>query len=217
VATELPTDPERSGTEGRAAEALPTGGRTEAGRPAPRAAPGPGQVGAATAVADRTGGPALGYSVLLASYASLSDAMAQARRLADGSLVVFVAPTPVRGTVYQRIYAGALPTRDRAFELMGELTRRGLKEAASDWDVRPAALAYLVSVHADRTAARAASEALTGRRIPTYTIPLVAEGDTVYQVYAGAYEKAAAASAMRDLLRAAGVDAELVTRRGEPR
>jgi hypothetical protein len=41
-------------------------------------------------------------------------------------------------------------------------------------------------------------------------------GDTIYQVYAGAYERAGQ-SALAGALRAAGRDADLVTRRGVPR
>ena len=158
-----------------------------------------------------------GASVLVASYARSTDAFARARRVSDGSILFFVVPTEVRGTTYHRLFAGALPTRDSARALMGELMGRGIKEAISDWDIRPASLGYLLSVHASREAAEAAERELLGSGIWAYTIPLVAAGDTVYQVYAGAYERSEAAAVLRRQLMEAGVDAELVPRRGEPR
>jgi len=162
-------------------------------------------------------GPELPFSVLVASYARPADAFARARSLSDGSILFFVVPTRVRDKTYHRLFAGALSTRDSARALMGELMGRGIKEAISNWDIRPASLGYLLSVHASREAARAAERALLESGIWAYTIPLVAAGDTVHQVYAGAYERSEAAAALRAQLAEAGVDAELVPRRGEPR
>jgi hypothetical protein len=170
----------------------------------------------ADAVAAGTG-PELPFSVLVASYARPGDAFARARSISDGSILFFVVPTQVRGRTYHRLFAGALPTRDSARVLMGELMGRGIKEAISNWDIRPASLGYLLSVHASREAARAAERELLESQIWAYTIPLVAAGDTVHQVYAGAYERDEAAATLRAQLREAGVDAELVPRRGEPR
>ncbi|MEJ2318603.1 MAG: SPOR domain-containing protein [Gemmatimonadales bacterium] len=162
-------------------------------------------------------GHELRFSVLVASYARSTDAFTRARRVSDGSILFFVVPTEVRGTTYHRLFAGALATRDSARALMGELMGRGIKEAISDWDIRPASLGYLLSVHASREAAEAAERELLESGIWAYTIPLVAADDTVYQVYAGAYERREAAAVLRRQLMEAGVDAELVLRRGEPR
>lgn len=173
--------------------------------------------GAQPAAVAAGAGPELPYSVLVASYARPTDAFARARSVSDGSILFFVVPTQVRGRTYHRLFAGALSTRDSARELMGELMGRGIKEAISSWDIRPASLGYLLSVHASREEAEAAERELIGSGIWAYTIPLVAEGDTVYQVYAGAYERSEAAATLRAQLMEAGVDAELVPRRGEPR
>jgi hypothetical protein len=162
-------------------------------------------------------GPELPFSVLVASYVRPADAFARARSVSDGSILFFVVPTQVRGRTYHRLFAGALPTRDSARVLMGELMGRGIKEAISNWDIRPASLGYLLSVHASGEAARAAERELVESGIWAYTIPLVAAGDTVHQVYAGAYERSEAAVVLRAQLMEAGVDAELVPRRGEPR
>jgi hypothetical protein len=170
----------------------------------------------AGAVAARTG-PELPFSVLVASYARSSDAFARARSAFDGSILFFVVPTRVRGSTYHRLFAGALATRDSARALMSELMGRGIKETISSWDIRPSSLGYLLSVQASREAARTAERDLLDDGIWAYTIPLVAAGDTVYQVYAGAYERSEAAAPLREQLREAGVDAELVPRRGEPR
>jgi hypothetical protein len=176
-----------------------------------------GDGGAQPAAVAAGAGPELPYSVLVASYARPTDAFARARSVSDGSILFFVVPTQVRGRTYHRLFAGARPTRDSARELMGELMGRGIKEAISNWDIRPASLGYLLSVHASREEAEAAERELIGSGIWAYTIPLVAEGDTVYQVYAGAYERSEAAATLRAQLMEAGVDAELVPRRGEPR
>lgn len=162
------------------------------------------------------GGEDLGYSVLVASHVSLADALQHMRVVDKGTVLFLVAPTPVRGRVYYRLFAGALPTPESARELMEELTESGVKDSSSEWDVRPASLGYRLSVHGTEVEARRAVAELNERGIPAYILRLVADGDTVHQVYAGAYERPEAAGAMRIILSEAGVEAELVPRRGEP-
>ena len=176
-----------------------------------------GDAGAAGAVPGDAIAPALAYSVLIASYTSLEDARRRAGRLAVPGLLLFVSPTLIRGTLYYRLFAGALPTRPAARDLMHALVERGVKESASDWDLRPASLSFLVAVHEDTASAHAAQRELALGGVPTYVLPLAAAGDMTYQVYAGAYERPEAAVAMRSLLQQAGRDVELVPRRGGPR
>ncbi len=176
-----------------------------------------GAVGADGAVPGDAVAPALGHSVLIASYTSLEDARRRAGRLAVPGLLLFVSPTPIGGTLYYRLFAGALPTRQAARELMHALVERGAKESASDWDLRPASLSFRVAVHEDTASARAAQRELALSGVPTYVLPLAAAGDITYQIYAGAYERPEAAVAMRSLLQQAGRDVELVPRRGGPR
>jgi hypothetical protein len=176
-----------------------------------------GAVGADGAVPSDAVAPALGYSVLIASYTSLEEARRRAGRLAVPGLLLFVSPTPIGGTLYYRLFAGALPTRRAARELMHSLVERGVKESASDWDLRPASLSFRVAVHEDTASARAAQRELALSGVPTYVLPLAAAGDITYQIYAGAYERPEAAVAMRSLLQQAGRDVELVPRRGGPR
>jgi hypothetical protein len=137
--------------------------------------------------------------------------------LAVPGLLLFVSPTPIGGTLYYRLFAGALETRQAARELMHALVERGVKESASDWDLRPASLSFRVAVHEDSASARAAQRELALSGVPTYVLPLAAAGDITYQVYAGAYERPEAAVAMGSLLQQAGRDVELVSRRGGPR
>ncbi len=176
-----------------------------------------GTVGADGAVPSDAVAPALGYSVLIASYTSLEEARRRAGRLAVPGLLLFVSPTPIGGTLYYRLFAGALETRQAARELMHALVERGVKESASDWDLRPASLSFRVAVHKDTASARAAQRELALSGVPTYVLPLAAAGDITYQIYAGAYERPEAAVAMGSLLQQAGRDVELVSRRGGPR
>lgn len=209
VLARLATDREASDGVGAYATATAEG---EAGAVGEAAAE-----GAAGAVPSDAVAPALGYSVLIASYTSLEDARRRAGRLAVPGLLLFVSPTPIGGTLYYRLFAGALETRQAARELMHALVERGVKESASDWDLRPASLSFRVAVHEDSASARAAQRELALSGVPTYVLPLAAAGDITYQVYAGAYERPEAAVAMGSLLQQAGRDVELVSRRGGPR
>lgn len=215
VLARLATDREASDGVGAYATATADG---EAGAVGAAAAEGEaGAVGADGAVPRDAVAPALGYSVLIASYTSLEEARRRAGRLAVPGLLLFVSPTPIGGTLYYRLFAGALETRQAARELMHALVERGVKESASDWDLRPASLSFRVAVHEDTASARAAQRELALSGVPTYVLPLAAAGDITYQVYAGAYERPEAAVAMRSLLQQAGRDVELVSRRGGPR
>ena len=202
---------------GAYATAAAEGDAAAAGDTSTEAAGDAGAVAADGAVAGDAVAPALGYSVLIASYTSLEDARRRAGRLAVPGLLLFVSPTPIAGTLYYRLFAGALPTRGAARELMHALVERGVKDSASDWDLRPASLSFRVAVHEDTASARTTQRELALSGVPTYVLPLAAAGDITYQVYAGAYERPEAAVAMRSLLQQAGRDVELVPRRGGPR
>jgi len=222
VLARLATDREASDGVGAYATATAEGEAAAAGEATADGADGavPSEAtaeGATGAVPSDAVAPALGYSVLIASYTSLEEARRRAGRLAVPGLLLFVSPTPIGGTLYYRLFAGALETRQAARELMHALVERGVKESASDWDLRPASLSFRVAVHEDSASARAAQRELALSGVPTYVLPLAAAGDITYQVYAGAYERPEAAVAMRSLLQQAGRDVELVSRRGGPR
>lgn len=162
--------------------------------------------------------PELPFSVLIASYGSFESAR---ERLDDwpaaGLAVPLLAPTPVRGAVYHRLFAGARDDRQAAEELMRRLVEAGEKDRASEWDVRPVPLAFRLGIHPDREEAAAALRSLREERIPAYLLPVAAGADTAWQVYAGAYDSSAAAEVFAEELRRAGLEAELVTRRGVAR
>lgn len=159
--------------------------------------------------------PELPYSVLIASYARASDAekrVSELRRREDA--IIFIAPTPVRGRIYHRVFAGALAEPTAARALMDALVASGRKEAASPWDVRPARMAFRLGLFGTPSEAEAAERQARIDGVPAYILPAAAGQDTAYQLYAGAYESAAAARAMEALLEAAGQSAELLPRRG---
>lgn len=161
--------------------------------------------------------PELRYSVLIASFAARPDAEERLDRLRDGETLYFLAPTPVRGALYYRVFAGARPDPAAGRRLMDELVSSGRKPSASDWDVRPAGLAFRLGVYAERDAAEMVRQGASEAGVHSYLLPAVREADTVYQVLAGAYESDSAARAMAEMLESAGVEAELAARRGMPR
>ncbi|MEE9133523.1 MAG: SPOR domain-containing protein [Gemmatimonadota bacterium] len=181
-------------------------------------AAGPGAlVSEAAAAGGRPQEVSLPYSVAIASYSSLDDALARQRELMRADLPVYVAPTPVRGVVYYRVFAGMLPEREQGEELMTDLVRRGIKDTVRAWDVRPARYAFNFGVYPSARDARAVVETLQGQGVPAYTVaaPAAAGGDeTAYHVYAGGYEKSEDAQPLRRMIERAGLDTELVERVG---
>ncbi|MFV1986604.1 MAG: SPOR domain-containing protein [Gemmatimonadota bacterium] len=167
------------------------------------------------AVAAFDAAPELGYSVMIASFAAAADADDRLRQLRSaGSGFYFVSPTPVRGLVYHRVFAGALSTRDEARDLMDALVASGVKGEAGAWHLRPATFAFDFGVFADRAAADRRIDELASRAIPAYALAAAAESDTVWRVFGGAYVDEREAVPMGELLSAAGEPAELITRRG---
>lgn len=159
--------------------------------------------------------PELPYSVLIASYARASDAEQRVRDLAGfRSTLFYVSPTPVRGRLYHRVFAGALGDAEGARELMEDLVESGRKEASSAWDVRPVRLAFRLGVYGSRAEAERAVAEAVAAGVPAYVLPAGGRGDTAYQAFAGAYESESAARALEPLLERAGLATELVDRRG---
>ena len=157
----------------------------------------------------------LGYSVQVASYGNAQLALGRIASWSDGGLY-FAAPARVGGTTYWRVYAGAFAVPSAAEALNRHLAASGRKDSARAWDVRPVPLAFLVGTFGAREDAERRAAALRRDEMPAYVLAAVADGDTTWQVYAGAYESEEEAAALRSRLAEAGVEAELVTRRGEP-
>ena len=165
------------------------------------------------AIADAA--PQLGYSVAMASSPVLAEAESRlaALRGRDGRLF-YIAPTPVRGDTYYRVLAGAVADQAAGQALMEALVAEGLKGSATAWDVRPVTLTFRLGVYPDRTAAESALSEVGGAGILAYILPASGGADTVFQLLSGGYGSATAAETMQTILREAGRDAELVTRRG---
>ncbi len=162
-------------------------------------------------------GVVLPYSVLVASYVTYEDAAARRDELKEQGGLVFVAPTPIRGRLYYRVFAGAVEDRVQADDLMARLVEQGSKERERDWDMRPVRLAFALQDLSSEEEAEAEVERLHGSGVPAYVL---AVGDTtgaVYRLYSGAFESEAAAAPADSLISATGQEATLVTRRGEPR
>lgn len=164
---------------------------------------------------DRT----LAFSVLIASYASAEAARERVRELSERAEgVFFVSPTPVRGSVWHRVYAGARADREAAEALMERLVEAGAKGEARAWDVRPVPWSFRVDGGLGaRAAAADRAESLGRRGVPAYLLSSREGGDTVYRVYSGAFESRGAAGALGERIEEAGVEAELVRRAGAPR
>ncbi|MDT8435968.1 MAG: hypothetical protein RRA92_04355 [Gemmatimonadota bacterium] len=198
----------------------PSAGRAAAGADAADD-PDPGEGPAEFAPPELPAGPAapeLPYSVLIASFARPEDA---ARQLREGgrAAALFVAPTPIRGRVYYRVLAGARAERTAGESLMRELVEAGHKERARAWDVRPVGLAWLVGVFHTADEGRAAVRRLEEAGLSpgiAYVVPAGEEGQEVYALYAGAFESEEAAAPLGEMLRAAGQEPRLVSRRGRP-
>jgi len=159
--------------------------------------------------------PELGHSVMIASFAAAADADDRLRRLrsADAGFY-FVSPTPVRGLVYHRVFAGALTGRGAAQTLMDALVASGVKGEAGAWHLRPAALAFDLGVYPDRAAADRRIDELAANAVPAYALTATGEAGQVWRVYGGAYVDDNESVPMAELLSEAGESAELITRRG---
>lgn len=156
----------------------------------------------------------LPYSVLIASFSSYDDALARQREWTRADLPFYVAPTPVRGIVYYRVFAGMLADRERAEELMAQLVRERIKDTVRDWDVRPARLAFSFGVYSSSGEARAVLERLFAQGVPAYIVPGAGDDGIAYHVFAGGYERPEDARPLEEQLRRAGLDVELVERVG---
>ncbi|UCC71423.1 MAG: SPOR domain-containing protein [Gemmatimonadota bacterium] len=157
----------------------------------------------------------LGYSVAIASFRTLNEALARQRELTGLETTVYVAPTIVRGSVYYRLLSGLLPRRDQAEALMSRLVESGVKDVGRDWDVRPTGLAFRFGTYPSIGAADDAVGRLARQGIPAYRVPAAsADGVVAYYVYAGGYERPDEGRHLREQIIRAGLEADLVERSG---
>jgi len=159
----------------------------------------------------------LPYSVLVASHVTYEDAAAERDRLTESGNLAFIAPTPVKGRLYYRVFAGALEDRVQASDLMRRLVDGGAKRRERDWDMRPVRLTFLLQDFSTEEEADGARQRLHESGLPAYVLPVGDTTGAIYRLYSGAFESAGAAGPTDTLLSVAGQNVTLVTRRGEPR
>lgn len=159
----------------------------------------------------------LPYSVLVASHVTYEDAAAERGQLIAAGSMAFVAPTPVGGRLYYRVFAGALEDRVQATDLMRQLVEQGDKRRERDWDMRPVRLAFALGDFASEEEADDERQRLHESGVPAYVLSVGDTTGAVYRLYSGAFESEGAAGPADTLLSVAGQNATLVTRRGEPR
>jgi hypothetical protein len=138
-------------------------------------------------------------------------------RAAEPDLRFYLAPVEVRDALYYRLFAGPVADSAAARRLMTRLVEAGHKTAADPWAIQATPRAFELGEYGSSAAAESRVDSLAELEIPAYVVPIRYEpGPVRYRVYGGAYGTAGDAAAMRRLLSAAGVQAELVTRVGEP-
>lgn len=161
-------------------------------------------------------GVELPYSVLVASSVAWEDAAAKRNQVLRAGELAFVAPTPVRGRLYYRVFAGALEDREEARALMARLVEDGIKERERDWDMRPTTWALSLGEYRSREDADAERDRLHEAGLPAYVLSVGDSTEAAYRLYSGAYESEAASAPADSILSAAGLGVTLVARRGEP-
>lgn len=157
--------------------------------------------------------PLANYSVLVGSYIRLSDAEESRRELSEDGGLFYVSPTPVRGRVYYRVFAGVHEDRLDAFAAMDILVADGHKKVVKLWDVRPVRLAFDLGTFDSQSGARDRVRALETDGIPAYVLRDSREAPS-FRVFGGAFESEEAATAMADLLESHELTTELITRSG---
>jgi cell division septation protein DedD len=162
-------------------------------------------------------GVELPYSILVASVVIYADAAAKRDEVAGRGGLAFIAPTPVSGRLYYRVFAGAVEDREQARDLMRRLVEEGSKERERDWDMRPVRLSLALGDFPTEEEADTERQRLHESGVPAYVLSVGDGAGAVYRLYSGAFESEGAASLADSLLSVAGHTATLVTRRGEPR
>ena len=158
------------------------------------------------------------YSILIASYTRWEEAETRLDEIARTTReVAFVAPTPLRGRVYYRVFVGANRDEREASALMETLVSDGVKEESRAWDMRPSRLAWLSGAFGSRDQAVIESDRLRSLELPAYILHSGTMNDRAFAVYFGAYESEEAAQALGETLRDTGVEAQLVVRKGVSR
>ncbi len=161
----------------------------------------------------------LPISVAVEAYPALAAGMERvdALRSAEPGVEFYLAPVDVEGVVYYRLLAGPVGDRESAERLMAGLVQAGHITAAESWAIQNTPLAFELGEYGSPAVAAARVDSLASMEVPAYVVAIRYDpGPIRFRVYGGAYETEAAAATMREILSDAGVEAELVTRTGEP-
>jgi hypothetical protein len=161
----------------------------------------------------------LPISVAVEAHQDLTSARQRiaALRRAEPNIDFYLAPVAVSGGVYYRLLAGPVANREAGTALLQRLVDAGHKTAFDTWAVRPTEFAFLLGEYDTRPEAVQRVDELTEAEIPAYVVTIRYDpGQPRYRVYGGAFETAVEAEVMKEILENADLEAQLVTRTGEP-
>jgi hypothetical protein len=149
-----------------------------------------------------------------------------ARQMVEGDsarlsgVPLYVSPELEQRVLYYRVLAGTLADTVQASRLRQQLVNAGLVEEADaqegTWSlVQYTPLAFDLGEFPDLAAARAHSDSLLRRDVPSYAVRLPAPGaGERWRVYGGAFRDSASAEGMRRILSDKRIEARLVERVG---
>ncbi|HLU24656.1 MAG TPA: SPOR domain-containing protein [Longimicrobiales bacterium] len=180
---------------------------------------GSGEEGADSADVDESVAGPVPYSVAIEAHPDLAVAQRRvdALRAAVPDLQFYVAPVLVERAVYYRVLAGPTADASAAQALMRRLVAERHKRAEEAWAVRPTAMAFHLGDFDTREAASARERELRELGVPSYILEIpLRSGGTRFRLYAGAYQNAAEAEVLEQILRNAGIQARLIERVGRP-
>jgi hypothetical protein len=159
------------------------------------------------------------YSVAVEAhqdYATAIERVTTLRRIEPG-VAFFLTPIPNQGVVYYRLLAGPVADTAAAWSLMQRLVAARQKTDLDPWSIRPTVWAFHLGDFETAAEAAARAEELQEAQVPTYLVEIeYTAGPPRHRLYAGAYEGPGPTEVMRELLRAAGIEAPLVRRQGKP-
>ncbi len=188
--------------------------------------PGDGAVEAAAPVAEPEPEPEpepvetpIGYSVAVEAHQDLDIAQERVALLQrqEPGILFYLAPVPIRESVWFRVLAGPVTSRDEGLQLMERLIEEEIKSDYDTWAVRPTGYAFLLGEFQTSREAGDRVVVLAQQDIPAYIVTIRYEpGEPRYRVYGGAFENETTANVMAEMLAEAGIDATLVERVGEP-
>ena len=140
-----------------------------------------------------------------------------ALREAEPSIGFYLAPLSVNGSLFYRLLAGPVESREAGEALMQRLVDADHKTAYDTWAIRPSAMAFHLGEYDTRAEAEARVDSLDVLDIPAYIVAIRHDpGAPRYRVYGGGYENRAEAAVMEQMLEQAGIETRLVERTGEP-